>query len=165
MSGMNPRIYAACLAAYNQGVDHGVWIDADPDADDIQADLDEMLADSPVPDAEEWVILYTEGMGDLVSEHESLEDVSKHGQAIAEHGEAWIAYCDHVGADYAGTDGFENLYCGKYESELEFAEDRFDELYGHNIPASLHCYIDYKKFAGDLFISDYYFSDGYVFRR
>ena len=29
----NPRIYVACLAAYNNGYLHGVWIDADQDAD------------------------------------------------------------------------------------------------------------------------------------
>ena len=165
MSEMNPRIYVSCLAAYNQGILHGVWIDADQDEDDIQADIDKMLADSPVPDAEEWAIHDTEDMGDLVSEYESLENVSKHGQAIAEHGEAWIAYCDHVGADYADVDKFEDLYCGECESELEYAEQMFDELYLGDIPENLRPYIDYEKFSKDLFINDFYFSSGHVFRR
>ncbi|KDA00731.1 antirestriction protein ArdA, partial [Hyphomonas oceanitis] len=49
----HPRIYVACLAAYNNGRLHGAWIDAiTPDA--IRAGVREMLATSPEPDAEEW---------------------------------------------------------------------------------------------------------------
>ena len=29
VSDSNPRIYVACLAAYNNGYLHGAWIDAD----------------------------------------------------------------------------------------------------------------------------------------
>lgn len=29
------RIYVACLAAYNNGILHGAWIDADQDVDDM----------------------------------------------------------------------------------------------------------------------------------
>ena len=52
----NPRIYVACLAAYNSGYLHGAWIDADQPADDIQSAVGEMLAASPIPRAEEWAI-------------------------------------------------------------------------------------------------------------
>jgi len=31
-----PRIYVACLAAYNAGKLHGEWIDADQDAEAIR---------------------------------------------------------------------------------------------------------------------------------
>lgn len=36
------RIYVACLAAYNNGKLHGVWIDATDDIDDIQDQINEM---------------------------------------------------------------------------------------------------------------------------
>lgn len=39
----NPKIYVACLAAYNNGILHGRWIDADQDADEIRAGIAEML--------------------------------------------------------------------------------------------------------------------------
>ena len=35
-----PRIYVACLAAYNGGTLHGEWIDADQSADDIATSSD-----------------------------------------------------------------------------------------------------------------------------
>ena len=50
------RIYVADLAAYNAGYLHGVWIDASQDLEDIQAQVDTMLAASPVKGAEEYAI-------------------------------------------------------------------------------------------------------------
>lgn len=44
------RIYVACLASYNAGTLHGVWIDVDgKDADDIQGEVAAMLRESPNP--------------------------------------------------------------------------------------------------------------------
>ncbi len=39
LSDSNPRIYVACLAAYNNGYLHGAWIDADQDADEIRDEI------------------------------------------------------------------------------------------------------------------------------
>ncbi|AAM35939.1 antirestriction protein ArdA [Xanthomonas citri pv. citri] len=45
-----PRIYVACLASYNNGVLHGRWIELDGlDYDDVQAEIAEMLRESPEP--------------------------------------------------------------------------------------------------------------------
>ena len=55
------RIYVAGLAAYNAGHLHGVWIDATLELDDIQGQVDAMLAASPVEDAEEYAIHDFEG--------------------------------------------------------------------------------------------------------
>ena len=45
----NIRFYAADLAAYNNGVLHGVWIDADTDVDVMQDEINAMLRKSPYP--------------------------------------------------------------------------------------------------------------------
>ncbi|RAN38199.1 antirestriction protein ArdA, partial [Hyphomonas sp. GM-8P] len=50
-----PRIYVACLAAYNNGCLHGRWIEATT-PDDIMGQVRAMLAASPLPGAEEWAI-------------------------------------------------------------------------------------------------------------
>ena len=55
------RIYVACLAAYNNGVLHGRWIDAARGEDHIWEETRAMLAASPIPDAEEWAIHDYEG--------------------------------------------------------------------------------------------------------
>jgi len=41
------RIYVADLAAYNNGKLHGVWINACDDLEDIQEQVNKMLAKSP----------------------------------------------------------------------------------------------------------------------
>lgn len=43
------RVYAACLAAYNNGRLHGRWIDCASGADHIRAELAAMLRESPEP--------------------------------------------------------------------------------------------------------------------
>jgi len=40
---VGPRIYVACLAAYNNGILYGAWMAADCDTDEIWADVQAML--------------------------------------------------------------------------------------------------------------------------
>ncbi|MDT9165744.1 antirestriction protein ArdA, partial [Escherichia coli] len=56
-----PRIYVACLAAYNNGILHGAWIDAAREPWAIYDDIRRMLRASPITDAEEWAIHDYEG--------------------------------------------------------------------------------------------------------
>jgi hypothetical protein len=41
---LEPRIYVACLAAYNNGLLHGAWIDVEDDADAVR-DADQRHAE------------------------------------------------------------------------------------------------------------------------
>jgi hypothetical protein len=66
-----PRIYLACLAAYNNGRLHGAWVDADQGADHIWNELRKMLRASPEPDAEEWAIHGAIRKSHLLSEVET----------------------------------------------------------------------------------------------
>jgi antirestriction protein len=68
----SPKIYVACLAAYNNGKLHGKWIDAAQDADDIQSEVDDMLKTSPEPGAEEWAEEYLEDTGAFTDVPETL---------------------------------------------------------------------------------------------
>ena len=52
-SGLSPRIYVACLAAYNSGCLHGCWIDATQDLEDIKSQISGVLVASPIEGAEE----------------------------------------------------------------------------------------------------------------
>ena len=51
-----PRIYVACLAAYNNGILFGEWIPADQTETDIRKNIQTMLSASPIKDAKEWPI-------------------------------------------------------------------------------------------------------------
>ena len=43
-----PQIYVACLASYNSGILHGEWIDVSQSENDIMADIQTMLENSPI---------------------------------------------------------------------------------------------------------------------
>ncbi|MGQ3892006.1 antirestriction protein ArdA [Legionella sp. CNM-4043-24] len=159
-----PKIYVACLAAYNNGILHGAWIDAAQDIDEINADIQKMLADSPIENAEEYAIHDYEGFGGLsLSEYEGIEQVVKIAEFITEHGELGAALL----GDYSIEDAekiLEEHYHGVYDSEVEFAEHIFEECYNNAIPDNLLFYFDYEAFARDLFINDYFSVevDGYT---
>ena len=126
-----PRIYVACLASYNAGTLHGKWINANQDADDIAAEVTAMLAESPEPGAEEWAIHDSEGFYGLkLGESDSWEAVATLAASLAEHGPAYAAYIDCVGADYATSEGFEDAYRGNYDSEEGFGWEFYTDCNG-----------------------------------
>jgi antirestriction protein len=150
-----PCIYVACLASYNNGRLHGMWIDATQDTDDIQSDIKYMLSYSHQEDAEEHAIHDYQGfLGLSISEYESIKKISELAQIIEEHGAAYVAYANNVGIEYATVEGFEEAYHGEHESELDFATELFDECM--EIPYHLANYIDYEKYSNDLFMDGYY---------
>lgn len=125
-----PRIYVACLAAYNNGRLHGEWIDADQSADELQEDVLRMLAASPEPGAEEWAIHDYEGFGELrLSEWESFERMSAIAAGIAEHGDAFSAWLSYdASQDATDMQAFEEAYRGEWDSLRAYAENFADDI-------------------------------------
>ena len=83
-----PRIYVACLAAYNTGILHGRWIDASTDAEEMETATRAMLAASPIPEAEEWAIHDDEGFGkSVLHESDSFQRIAELVAFLEEHGE------------------------------------------------------------------------------
>jgi antirestriction protein len=74
---LSPKIYVACLAAYNCGYLHGAWIDvSNATKGDIEAEIYNVLAQSPCQQAEEWAIHDDEDFGGIrLSEYSSIDDV------------------------------------------------------------------------------------------
>ena len=160
---LSPKVYVACLASYNAGVLHGVWIDAAQDAGDIEEEVKAMLAKSRKPGAEEFAIHDTEDLGDnLISQFSSLEEVSAIGLAVEEHGEAFFHFAADVGVDYA-IEKFEEAYLGEWDSEVVYAQQYYEDIW--EIPAHLEFYIDWDAVARDLFLESVVMWDGHVFDR
>ena len=65
------QICVACLASYNNGILYGKWIDATQDESDIVAEIQGILANSPIEGAEEWAVHDYEGFGALKIEEYS----------------------------------------------------------------------------------------------
>ena len=152
-----PSIYVACLESYNSGYLYGTWINATQDVADIYAEIQTMLANSPIDNAEEWAIQDYECFEGLrIDEYAGIETVKQYALFIEEHGKlgaAVFAYCGDI--DHA-LETLENYYHGEWDSELDYATDLFDECYLHDLPAYIQGYIDYKSFSRDLFMGDYF---------
>ena len=146
---ITPRVYVACLASYNAGKLHGKWIDATQCPDDIQADVDAMLAESTEPFAEEWAIHDHEGLGDI-GEYESFERVSAIGQAVDDAGDdapALLAFLDND--SNVDPEDFEDCYAGEWDSLEDFAYD-FHEDTGGLSDHPLLAHVDWKSVARDM---------------
>jgi antirestriction protein len=144
-----PRIYVACLAAYNSGILHGQWIAATT-SDEVQAEVGAMLAESPVPGAEEWAIHDYEGFeGICLSEHATFDTVCELADFVAEHGRLAAKLYSHFGNSLTEARAAFEDYAGQYKTGADFAEEMTRET-GTEIPASLEYYIDWQALARDM---------------
>lgn len=149
----NPRIYVACLAAYNNGYLHGAWIDAAQEAWAIYDAVRDMLKASPIENAEEWAIHDYEGFGSIrIEEYASFERVSELAAFITEHGDIGAALLDHYSGmlDEARA-ALEDRYMGQHASLADYMQDVTEET--ATIPDSLRYYIDYQAMARDAELS------------
>ncbi len=118
------RFYVACLAAYNGGRLHGVWIDVTQELDEIQEQVNLMLKDSPEPDAEEWAIHDYEGFcGYGVSEYSGFEELHNVASFIEEYPEIGGELLDHFSDTEEARKAAEDNYCGCYKSMADYAEE------------------------------------------
>lgn len=157
-----PQIYVACLAAYNNGFLHGTWIDCDQDAEVIQEEVNQMLKQSPAWEigdiCEEWAIHDYQNFGDIsISESESFETIAAIAEAVAEHGEAFLAYYSVWGE--LDPEDFQERYQGEYESKTDFVYGQLEDcgtLKTWTDAGMQECYIDFDAIARDWFITDYH---------
>lgn len=115
MTNTSPRIYAACLASYNAGKLHGTWIDADQDADAIQAEIATMLRESPCPNVLVGC-LECDGIGSTLDGTGSNTRVACQackGTGKVPSAEEWTIH-DH--------EGFEGISIGEHESIEDVAK-------------------------------------------
>ena len=178
---LDPRIYVADLAAYNAGKLHGVWIDLlDKDADDIKAEVDEMIAASPVPLAEEWEIHDTADLDGYTPNN--FEEAAAIAELIDQTDSLAVIYwLNHGNAGglepWEYEENFRDAYVGVYASEEDFVEAQLSEQgletelekikIGHQ---SAWQYLDMKAIASDWMISSYFshrtgLEEFYIFRR
>ena len=144
-----PRIYVACLAAYNNGYLHGAWIDAAQEPWSIYDDVKTMLTASPIAGAEEWAIHDYEGFGDVrIEENTGFERVSALASFIAQHGEIGAALLDYYCGDLEeAQEAITDRYMGEHASLADYVQEVTEE--STTIPQALHYYIDWQAMARD----------------
>lgn len=152
MSTINPRIYVACLAAYNNGHLHGAWIDAAQDPASIQLGIQKMLSTSPISGAEEWAIHDVEFEGIAFGEFESIETVATAAKLLEEHGQVAVIAINYQGG-LAHLDSAEEMienYRGEYDSLEDWAEETLNDQGALNgLPENLRFYFDFASYARD----------------
>lgn len=148
-----PKIYVACLAAYNDGILHGAWIDADQDSWAIYDEISKMLRASPVPDAEEFAIHDYEGFeGISIQEYAGIDNVAQLAAFVVEHGRLGAELFTYYGSLDEARTAIEDQYAGEYSSLADFAREITEET--TQIPETLRFYVDYERLARDMAISD-----------
>lgn len=145
------RIYVACLAAYNSGYLHGVWIDATQELDDIQEQVSNMLKASPIEMAEEYAIHDYEGFESVrLSEWEGLERAHNIACFIEEHGTLGAELLNIYDIEEASK-ALEDNYHGCFSSLADYAEQFTSDI--SSVPEHLQYYIDYERMGRDWEIS------------
>jgi antirestriction protein len=161
------RIYVGTYAKYNNGSIDGRWLDLDDyaDADEFYEACKELHKDEEDPELmfQDW-----EGIPDrLADECMDVAKVYEYRENLEKvhDPDAFNVWVNHYGDD--DVSNFEDAYQGEWDSQRSFADNLADELgyYKAMEDAGLNSYyFDLDAFARDLFISDYTYVDGYVFR-
>jgi antirestriction protein len=182
-TGDCPTAYVVCLAAYNNGISHGMQINCCEPLEKIKENISWLLSWSPVRDitsCEEWAIHdYSNFYDYSVDEYEDLDNLNQIAIAV-ESGEAMAIWLETAKYAFDKTtkelaEMFSDYYIGHYDSEKDFAqsdyileqkkwddfEDKF-EFWSYSI--------DWDSVARNLLISEYdsYRSSDigvYVFRQ
>jgi hypothetical protein len=103
-----------------------------------------------------WVFINEHGEDNFVKYYEEFVST---GEKINDY-DAVDAFVEEFGLD--NLQHFEDAYNGEWSDFNSFAENFFDEVYGHMVPEEISNYIDYDAFANDLKY-DYLFNSNYVF--
>lgn len=152
-----PRIYVACLAAYNNGFLHGKWIDCDQSAEEIHEEIQEMLKESPINSeletAEEWEIHDTDDEIGLRLERMSIEDIAEAVDAInSSHHDAGLIgeVYNHLSIETIPevVEWMDDNYSGEHDSLADYAESWLEDTGSlEGVPKDLRYYFDFDKWA------------------
>jgi antirestriction protein len=166
------QFYIGTYKKYNNGDISGAWFDlADyADFDDFMDAVKAAHGDESDPelmvqdcdDAPSDLSIYFKERIPTKHEFEALQKAIEDDNLEAfGHYVGWIG--GPVDSDLYAS--FEDAYCGEHKSERDFAESEVEALgYLDQMPENLRFYFDYEKYASDIFINDYVYCDGHVFR-
>lgn len=166
------QVYVGTYGKYNNGSLDGGWLDLSDysDKDEFYEACRELHKDEADPEYmfQTWENIPDGLIGESwISENlftlcEAMEDLSDNEQ------EAFCVWCNYKGCDLSEADAHDHIrsfrdeYIGPYGSEEDFAYMIVEECY--DLPEFARTYFDYSQFARDLFMCDYWFDDGFVFR-
>ena len=166
------RIYVGTYAKYNEGSIFGKWLKLSDysDKEEFYEACRELHKDEQDPEFmfQDWEYIPS----DLIGESWLADNIFEIIEAIDELDddkkaafEVWLNHGSHDITTKDITDlirSFEDDFQGAYDDEEDYAYEIVEQCY--ELPEFAKTYFDYAKFARDLFMGDYWFEDGYVFR-
>lgn len=149
---LSPRIFVACLAAYNAGRLHGAWIDVE-DEETVGDAITAMLNASPVAGAEEFAIHDHDGFGGVtIGEYEDIGRVVEIASFLRERGQLGALVLDHLGGNIdEASEALDDGYRGAFECLADYFQELTEETV--MIPEPLRLYVDYEAMARDAELS------------
>ena len=166
------RIYVGTYAKYNKGSLQGEWLELSDfyDLDDFLERCAEIHKDENHPEYmfQSWEAIPKELISEshleeaffcLRNEMDRLHDNEKAAFWVWAEGES----IDLTQEVYNLVKSFQYAYMGSYESKEDFSKDFVKTEM--ELPEFALIYFDYAKYADDLFCTDFWYKDGYVFRN
>lgn len=142
---VSPKVWIGCLASYNAGRLIGRWVEVDG-VESLEGCRDRVAEEAieaakaagEYPtyfgDPEEFFLADNEGFGGAVGEYTPFERVAELAEAIAEHGEAFLAYLSIADEAEQTAAAFEGRYRGEWETFEDFARYHVAELGWAGVP-------------------------------
>lgn len=165
----NPAVYVGSYRKYNEGSLFGAYLSITK-----FENYDEFINVCKFlhRDENDVELMFQDFMGfpscwysESCMDEETFNKIKEYGELDDDKKEAYMIYLDG-GLGKEDIASFEDAYMGKYDSEEDYAYELINECYDiEKMMGSLSSYMDYAAVARDLFISDYYYEDGHVFRR
>lgn len=167
------RIYVGTYAKYNDGSIEGKWLDLSDysDKEEFYEACRELHKDEHDPEFmfQDWEYIPNGLIGESWLSDNIFEVIEAIDDMDDDRKEAFEVWLNHESYDISSRDindltsSFEDDFQGKYDDKEDYAYEIVDECY--DLPEFAKTYFDYEKFARDLFMTDYWFEDGYVFRH
>ena len=166
----HPSVYVGTYAKYNSDLGiWGMWVDmvACGDYDTFMEVCHKLHADES-GQAELMFQDYENFPESWYSEsgidEDTFDKIIEYAKLDEDDQEAYEAFVDSFSED--DMEKFKERYMGKWDSEEDFAEHIISECYDlDGMMGHLASYFSYSAYARDLYLDDYFFTDGYVFRR
>ena len=164
----NPSLYVGTYRKYNDGDLFGMWVDlvACGDYDTFTEVCHLLHADEEDPELmfQDYDFLPEKWYSESGIDEDTFDKIMEYAALGDEDKEAFEEYLDVTDDDSISS--FREQYMGRWNSEVDFAEHIISECYNlDDMMGHLATYFDYERYANDLFIEDYVYSCGFVFRR
>lgn len=161
------KVYVSTYAKYNNGSLKGEWLSLSDyyDKDEFLEACQELHSDEEDPEFvfQDWEYI-PDGFISESNIEEELFEMIQEGKGFSGFTQnAFFAYLEHFGK-YGSVQDFLEKYIGGFDSERDFAKYIIDETQPDALSDFAKSYFDYEAYARDLFMGDFLYLSGFVFR-